>query len=68
MAEVYPINTTDFQAVNYSPQDQNLILQTEITTDLPPTSCIELYIYDLKQNQLGIDYNFKNYIFKKTKI
>ena len=61
MANIIKINPSTLEYQVYEPQDENLILTTQINTNFEGDNHIEFFIYDLNQNLLFSDLNYSNY-------
>ncbi len=65
MANITKISPTLISnQLNYSSQDENLIISFEVNTTLGPTSYIEYSIYDLSDNLLFNTYTYSSYTVK----
>ena len=61
MAEVVKIDPIDFELQTYEVQDTSLISQFDINTSLTGSSYIEFYVYDLNNNLLEENLNYRQY-------
>ena len=61
MATVTPINANTFELQNYSSQDKNLLVPSEINTTLTGSSSIEFHIYSPNNELLDSVLNYENY-------
>ena len=61
MTEVINIDPTSFELQTYEDQDISLISQFDIDTSLINSSYIEFYVYDLNQNIISSNINYKDY-------
>ena len=61
MAEVYPIDPTNFELQSYKVKDENLISQFDVGNSLSDLSYIEFFVHDLNQTLLKTQYNYQNY-------
>ena len=61
MATVTPINANTFELQNYSSQDKNLLIPSEINTILTGSSSVEFHIYSLNNELLDSVLNYENY-------
>jgi hypothetical protein len=61
MAIVTQIDSNTFELQEYSSKDENLVPQFNIETSLTQSSYIEFFTYDLNNNLVNSNINFRNY-------